>query len=257
MTLDPLAAELLRLGTHVSRLERRQRSAGSGGGGGVTDHGLLTGLGDDDHPQYLRPAEVLAGTALTALYNPDGTVLLSVDTASLPPPTVPNEVVVSATDPIGSVPEAELWWDPDASPAPFSGGGGLVTSQRITFTSVAFAGTEVALSGITAVWTADPGRRYKIGVTGLLQSTVAADVVFLRLRLGSVTGTQVGGVNHLCAVSTHALTFTGTTFVSGLSGSQTAVLTGQRAAGTGNITQVATATAPTWLWVEDMGPGAV
>lgn len=27
---------------------------GSGGSGGVTDHGALTGLGDDDHPQYLR-----------------------------------------------------------------------------------------------------------------------------------------------------------------------------------------------------------
>ena len=25
-----------------------------GGGGGVTDHGLLTGLGDDDHTQYLN-----------------------------------------------------------------------------------------------------------------------------------------------------------------------------------------------------------
>jgi hypothetical protein len=29
-----------------------------GGGGGVTDHGALTGLGDDDHPQYL----LIAGT---------------------------------------------------------------------------------------------------------------------------------------------------------------------------------------------------
>lgn len=26
----------------------------SGGGGGVTDHGALTGLSDDDHPQYAR-----------------------------------------------------------------------------------------------------------------------------------------------------------------------------------------------------------
>ena len=29
---------------------------GGGSGGGVTDHGALTGLGDDDHPQYLQPA---------------------------------------------------------------------------------------------------------------------------------------------------------------------------------------------------------
>jgi hypothetical protein len=26
----------------------------NGGGGGVTDHGALTGLTDDDHPQYLK-----------------------------------------------------------------------------------------------------------------------------------------------------------------------------------------------------------
>jgi Protein of unknown function (DUF2793) len=30
--------------------------SGGGGGGGVTDHGALTGLGDDDHPQYLNNA---------------------------------------------------------------------------------------------------------------------------------------------------------------------------------------------------------
>lgn len=34
-----------------------------GGGGGVTDHGALTGLGDDDHPQYLLVTE---GNALYA-----------------------------------------------------------------------------------------------------------------------------------------------------------------------------------------------
>lgn len=30
---------------------------GTGSGGGVTDHGALTGLGDDDHPHYQTPAE--------------------------------------------------------------------------------------------------------------------------------------------------------------------------------------------------------
>lgn len=31
-------------------------TGGSSGGGGVTDHGGLTGLADDDHPQYLNVA---------------------------------------------------------------------------------------------------------------------------------------------------------------------------------------------------------
>src|SRR3989304_2573403 len=30
------------------------------GAGGVTDHGALTGLGDDDHPQYMTDAEHVA-----------------------------------------------------------------------------------------------------------------------------------------------------------------------------------------------------
>lgn len=34
-----------------------------GGGGGVSDHGALTGLGDDDHPQYMTEAEVDAKIA--------------------------------------------------------------------------------------------------------------------------------------------------------------------------------------------------
>lgn len=37
-----------------------------GGGGGVTDHGSLTGLSDDDHPQYLTDAR---GDALYSLLN--------------------------------------------------------------------------------------------------------------------------------------------------------------------------------------------
>lgn len=31
-----------------------------GGGGGVTAHGALTGLGNDDHPQYLLRSDIVS-----------------------------------------------------------------------------------------------------------------------------------------------------------------------------------------------------
>lgn len=39
---------------------------GSGGGGGVTDHGALTGLSDDDHPQYLKVADLETSSILNS-----------------------------------------------------------------------------------------------------------------------------------------------------------------------------------------------
>lgn len=44
------------------------------GGGGVTDHGALTGLTDDDHPQYLTEAEADALYALLAHLHDHGTL---------------------------------------------------------------------------------------------------------------------------------------------------------------------------------------
>lgn len=46
---------------------------GGGGGGGVTDHGALTGLGDDDHAQYAladgsRGTFDVAGSVVKAVY---------------------------------------------------------------------------------------------------------------------------------------------------------------------------------------------
>ena len=48
-------------------------STGGGGGGGVTDHGMLTGLADDDHQQYLTASRG------DALYTPIYPVTLGVN----------------------------------------------------------------------------------------------------------------------------------------------------------------------------------
>jgi hypothetical protein len=59
-------AELVRISREL-RILSMQRKSVPGGGGGVTDHGALTGLADDDHPQYLRDAELPAAVSALAL----------------------------------------------------------------------------------------------------------------------------------------------------------------------------------------------
>ena len=49
-TDNSLALKLAALEREVERLRVKERPVG---GGGVTDHGALTGLSDNDHPQYL------------------------------------------------------------------------------------------------------------------------------------------------------------------------------------------------------------
>lgn len=69
------------VGTEAEWLESLRGEDGSGGGGGgVSDHGALTGLADDDHPQYLLAsgaramtgALAMGGNAITGVGNVDG-----------------------------------------------------------------------------------------------------------------------------------------------------------------------------------------
>ena len=53
----------------------------SGGGGGVTDHGALTGLADDDHPQYVRGSLVDAAGDLLVGSAADTVARLGIGTA--------------------------------------------------------------------------------------------------------------------------------------------------------------------------------
>ena len=57
-----------------------QLTVQTGGGGGVTDHGALTGLGDDDHSQYLTAAR---GDARYPALGHTHTSLASVDITTL------------------------------------------------------------------------------------------------------------------------------------------------------------------------------
>lgn len=73
-----------------------------GSGGGVTDHGALTGLSDDDHPQYMLKDEqsgpsIVSGGIVTS--NPDGTVNVSSGSGFLRTANDPNAPVVDVTWP--------------------------------------------------------------------------------------------------------------------------------------------------------------
>lgn len=72
------------------------------GGGGVTDHGALTGLQDDDHPQYMLKDEnsgpsIISGGIVTR--NPDGTVNVSAGSGFLRTANSPNAAVVDVAWP--------------------------------------------------------------------------------------------------------------------------------------------------------------
>ena len=89
----------------VEDIRKVVNAAGASGGGsvtqGVTDHGALTGLGDDDHPQYLTPVrgdaryipatrQVIAGSGMTG-----GGALTADVTLAL---TTPGTLTVSSTN---------------------------------------------------------------------------------------------------------------------------------------------------------------
>ena len=66
--------------SRFDRIEQKEieriakRSVGGGGGGGVTDHGALTGLNDDDHTQYHTDARGDARYSLTSHNHDHGTL---------------------------------------------------------------------------------------------------------------------------------------------------------------------------------------
>lgn len=99
------------------------------GGGGVTDHGLLTGLADDDHPQYALVGEggsLEAPFDLTLLSNGDGTQ--TSDGGSAPTnftanPSLRHGMVEAATNCVASI-EA-------TGEAAFAGGKALSTSEPV------------------------------------------------------------------------------------------------------------------------------
>jgi hypothetical protein len=150
----------------------------STGGGGVTDHGALTGLADDDHPQYgaLAQAETVAAlwtfsaglqlAAAQAIKDSVGTDRITPATAS-PHVTLTGDVVLGDRAAIGGPIDATAYLSvkPTAS--------GLTGTQKLC---------ELGTSGFT--WTGNNNLMY--GLAGLPTMSLAA----------ASTGHQMYGLNY-------------------------------------------------------------
>lgn len=66
---EKIIERLKRIEREVERLRVWERPAG---GSGVTDHGALTGLADDDHPQYVKDAGTVTDNAIVRYNGTDG-----------------------------------------------------------------------------------------------------------------------------------------------------------------------------------------
>jgi len=84
-------------------------SAGGDGEGGVTDHGLLTGLGDNDHPQYALVSALTAEAAARAAADTaEATARGNADALLIPLTQKGSASGVAELDGAGKVPSAQL-----------------------------------------------------------------------------------------------------------------------------------------------------
>lgn len=129
--------------------------------------------------------------------------------------------------------------------------GGWIGYAEVTANQTAT--TEVDVTGATVSVTVGPGRRIRISGTSWSQSTVANDEVLLRIKEGATVlqtrTTQVSAAGPAEPLDIFAV-LTPTT------GAHTYKLTFGRNSGTGTITSFASATAPLFILVEDIGPAA-
>jgi hypothetical protein len=127
---------------------------------------------------------------------------------------------------------------------------GYITQTALTANSATF--TSIAdISGFSATWTATSTRRYKLSLHGHISSSVAGDWA----RLAITDASNVVQVDSKCElpVINEEQSVDAFVVVSGITGSVTYKVRGERLSGTGNIMVEAAATSPAILLVEDIG----
>lgn len=125
-----------------------------------------------------------------------------------------------------------------------------VATTTVTADSATFTTTETSVATVTASLIS--GLVYRVSCTAPLSSTVAADLVLLRIREDTTAGTQIQAVN-ICPPTTSTVGFPGTViteYTAVSTASKTFVLTGVRVTGTGTYQLRAGASRPTIFTID-------
>ena len=131
---------------------------------------------------------------------------------------------------------------------------GRVPGERIATTistsdSGTITTTETAV--MTVVAAVVIGRIYRVSAFYRPNSSVAGDDIAVRIREDSTTGTQLQGLTYDLTIPTREPAYTmEAEYTADATENKTLMLTFIRTGGTGNVTNVAASTAPSYLYVD-------
>jgi len=168
------------------------KASGSGGGVGIVDHGLLQGLGDDDHPQYVKDAgdtmtgDLLFDAALTRSIASGSAALLNIYSryVNLQVPSIGAKVAYLYGRTSAGVLKALVTFNETTTAIIFGAGGYSVGMVGATFTLTAGTQLNLRSSLVTMFDDAIENRYFRFGqvTTGgqdLASSTTLGRMIFI------------------------------------------------------------------------------
>lgn len=126
--------------------------------------------------------------------------------------------------------------------------GARIATTTATSSTATFTTTETITDSVTAALV--NGERYLVEFWGRFSTSVAGDNIIVAIREDNVSGTRLNEEERdLVAASMGVAAYMRAEYTAAATGDKTFVVTGDRVAGTGNITRVAAVTGPALLSV--------
>lgn len=154
-------------------------------------------------PQDVTPAQARSILANDAGASPGNKYLDGQGNWTTPAGAV-DEVWVGATDPIGTSPTIELWYDTDAPASDlenaqrWNSAWGYVNGVRVNTDQAGFGTTYLPVSGTTVSFTGVAGRRYRVTAQAVLRQRVATGAAIFMLIWDVTAGVGLREVlNHV------------------------------------------------------------